>query len=201
MGILRSIFGPSKEEIWSQVADEINGEFIDGGFWGKSQLRYHHREWTIVLDVYNNSETAYTRLRAPFINKDGFHFKLYPESFFSTFGKALGMQDIEIGDYFFDNEFIIKSNSQEKVTKLLDSQPLRELIRGIPNIHFKISDDEHNLFGMSFPDGVDMLYFETQRIIKDKWELRNLFLLFCMVLERLVQLDSAYENDPNIELK
>lgn len=31
MGILRSIFGPAKDEIWSQIARDIGGEFIEGG--------------------------------------------------------------------------------------------------------------------------------------------------------------------------
>ena len=32
MGILRSAFGPSKDEIWTQIATDIGGEFIEGGF-------------------------------------------------------------------------------------------------------------------------------------------------------------------------
>lgn len=28
----RSIFGPSKDEIWSQIATDIGGEFIEEGF-------------------------------------------------------------------------------------------------------------------------------------------------------------------------
>ena len=31
MGILRSAFGPSKGEIWTQIATDIGGEFIEGG--------------------------------------------------------------------------------------------------------------------------------------------------------------------------
>ena len=31
MGILRSAFGPSKDEIWTQIATDIGGEFIESG--------------------------------------------------------------------------------------------------------------------------------------------------------------------------
>ncbi len=31
MGILRSVFGPSRDEIWTQIAADIGGEFIVGG--------------------------------------------------------------------------------------------------------------------------------------------------------------------------
>ena len=31
MGILISVFGPSKDEIWTQIATDIGGEFIESG--------------------------------------------------------------------------------------------------------------------------------------------------------------------------
>ena len=77
MSLLRSIFGPSKDEIWSQISNDIGGEFIDGGFWGKDVLVYKHGQWQILLDTYTVSSstgnttttTTYTRMRAPFVNK------------------------------------------------------------------------------------------------------------------------------------
>ena len=206
MSVLKSIFGPSKAEIWAQIANEIGGEVIDRGFWKTNALAFRHKEWTIILDIlYKNQgkySQAYTRIRAPFVNKDGLYFNIYPENFFGAIGKLFGMQDIEIGDNYFDAEFIIKSNSEEKIGKLLKSDKLKELITSIPNkVHFEIRDSEYGLFKKSFPDGVDMLYFETVGVIKDKETLRSLFLLFSAILERLVQIDSAYENDPLIDLK
>ena len=41
----KSIFGPSKDEIWTQIATDIGGEFIEGGFWGTDVLIYKHGEW------------------------------------------------------------------------------------------------------------------------------------------------------------
>ena len=38
MGILISAFGPSKDEIWTQIAADIGGEFIEGGFGGNARL-------------------------------------------------------------------------------------------------------------------------------------------------------------------
>ena len=122
MGVLKSIFGPSKDEIWSQIAGDVGGEFIDGGFWRKDVLVYKHGEWQILLDTYTvstgNSSTTYTRMRAPFVNKDGLYFKIYREGLFSSIGKFFGMQDIQIWDPFFDEQFIIKGNSPEKVRRL-----------------------------------------------------------------------------------
>lgn len=205
MSVLRGIFGPSKEEIWGQIATEIGGEFIDGGFWKRDKLNFQHKEWTIVLDTYSrshgNSSTTYTRIRAPFVNKDNLYFDIYRKSVFSDLGKFFGMQDIPIGDPYFDDAFIIKGNSEEQIVKLLKSDKLKQLFASIPKVHLKIKDDDGVLFGKYFPEGVDMLYFETIGVIKDKHKLHNLFVLFCAVLERLVQIDSAYENDPRVDLK
>ena len=54
---------------------------------------------------------------------------------------------------------------------------------------------------LEFPDGVDELYFECAGVIKETEILKDLFELFCLILERLVQIDSAYEDDPNVKLK
>ena len=133
----RSFFSPSKDEIWAQIATDIGGEFIDRGFLGEKVLIYKHGEWQILLDTYTvtaptgtaaaATATAYTRMRAPFINKDDLYFNISREGFFSSIGKFFGMQDIEIGDPFFDNQFLIKGNSPEKIKLLFADDRIREL--------------------------------------------------------------------------
>jgi len=201
LSFLRSIFGPSKAEIWSQVAAEIGGQYVEGGFWGRAQLRCQSGEWELVLDTYTvssgNSSTTYTRMRAPFVNKDGLYFKIYRTGFFSAIGKWLSMQDIEIGVPVFDENYVIKGNDEEKVRRLLASPEVRALMDAQPRITVEIKDDE-GFFGQSYPDGVDILHFVCVGVIKDPDVLKDLFDLFCAILERLVQIDSAYENDPGI---
>ena len=142
----RSILGPSKDEIWTQIATEIGGEFIEGGFWDNNVVVYKHGEWQIVLDTCTvtastgatTTATTYTRMRAPFINKDGLYFNISREGFFSSIGKFFGMQDIEIGDPFFDDQFVIKGNSPEKIKLLLPDDRIRELCQRLPRIHLWI---------------------------------------------------------------
>lgn len=204
----RGIFGPSKDEIWTQIANDIGGEYIDGGFWKKDVLIYKHGEWQILLDTYTQTtstgttttSTTYTRMRAPFINKDGLYFKITRKGLFSSIGKFFGMQDIEIGDPFFDDEFIIKGNNPKKIKQLLSEPKIMELCQQQPKIYFTIKDDE-GWFGTDFPEGVDELYFTCVGVIKETALLKSLFGLFCITLQRLVQIDSAYEDDPQIQLK
>lgn len=203
MGFLSSLFGPSKEEIWSQVANQINGEFIKGGFFERDKLVYSHGEWEVVLDTYttsssnNNSSTTYTRMRAPFLNKDNLNFQIYREGFFSPLGKALGFQDIQIGDQYFDKEFIIKGNSESKITSLLNDERIKNLFQWQPNVDIQLHSDK-SWFFKKYPDGVNELYFSCVGVMKTQEDLRNLFELFSLILERLVQIDSAYEDDPRV---
>ena len=55
MSILRSIFGPSKDELWMQLCDQVGGEFAPGGFWkGTSKVQVQHEQWSITLDTYTH---------------------------------------------------------------------------------------------------------------------------------------------------
>jgi hypothetical protein len=208
MGMLKALFGPSRNEIWTQIADSIGGEFIDGGFWSDDALVYRHGEWEVVLDTYtthtrtgNTSTThTYTRMRAPFVNRDGLQFSIYRAGLFTSLGKLLGMQDIEIGDSFFDDAFVIKGNDEHKIRQFLQDSRLRQLIQAQPDIQFEIQDDE-GFFTKSFPDGVDELYFSCYGVMTDTYRLRNLFELFATALERLVAVDSAYEDAPQVSLR
>lgn len=201
--MLHSLFGPSKDEIWKQIAKDIGGEFIDGGFWKKDDLRYSHKEWELLLDTFTRSHgktsSTYTRLRVPFLNKDGLRFKIYREGFFSPVGKFFGMQDIQIRDPRFNKTYIIQGNNPQKIEQLLNDYQLKMLFEMVPDVSVKIEPDAGWL-GKKYPEGVDVLYFERRGVLKDKETLKLLFRLFTALLDRLVHIDSAYQDDPKLKL-
>jgi len=125
MSVLREIFGPSKKEIWNELSNMINADYVEGGFFGRDKVAAHAGQWTITLDTYTvstgKSSTTYTRMRVPYVNKDGLYFKVYRTGIFSDMGKALGMQDIEVGNSAFDEGFIIKGNDEAKVRTLFSN--------------------------------------------------------------------------------
>ena len=82
MSILRQIFGPSKDEIWRQLSDQIGGDFVKVGLFKTTKVEVHHKEWTITLDTDADEEQQYTRMRAPYVNKDGFRFTIYRKGIF-----------------------------------------------------------------------------------------------------------------------
>jgi hypothetical protein len=197
------VFGPSKDEIWRQLCGEIGADFVEGGFWRGSKVQARVKEWSITLDTHTVSHgkhsTTYTRMRAPYVNPDGFQFTIYRKGLFSGLGKMLGMEDVEVGHQEFDDAFIIKGNNESKLRALFANPRIRELIEAQPSIHLQVKNDE-GWFGPSFPDGVDELCFQVVGVIKDVERLKYVFDLFSEVLNHLCHIGAAYKTDPNLAL-
>lgn len=197
------LFGPSKKEIWQQLAEEIRADYVNNGFWSGDRVEAHVDNWVVVLDTYTvstgKSAITYTRMRAPFVNLDNFYFKIYRNGIFSGLGKVLGMEDINIGYEEFDDDFIIKSNSEEKVKQLFSNASIRSLIQDQHQINLEIKDDE-GFFKKHFPEGVDELYFQVTGVIKDIDTLKGLYELFAEVLKELCSMGSASVEEPGVEL-
>ncbi|HLJ21773.1 MAG TPA: hypothetical protein VKU84_16325 [Stellaceae bacterium] len=201
MSLLRTLFGPSKEEVWRELSGQIGGEFLNGGMWRGDKVTAHVGPWIVVLDTYTvstgKSAVTFTRMRAPYVNRDGFRFTLYRTTMFTALGKFLGMQDIPIDDPTFDEAFVVKTNDAAQARALLADPRLRELLLQQPSIHFSVKDDE-GMFGPAFGESVDELYFEVVGILKDIERLKSLFDLFAETLHWLCHIGSAYETDPNL---
>jgi hypothetical protein len=207
MSFLRKVFGPSQEEIWQQLCNEIGAEFVQGGLWKGNKVVARVKEWTITLDTYSQTTSTgkttttytYTRLRAPYVNQDGFRFKIYRRGLFEGLRKFFGGQDIQVGYPDFDDDFIIKGNNPLKVVQLFANPKIRQLIQAQPQILFEVKDDE-GWFSAKFPEGVDELYFQVSGTIKDVARLKLLYDLFAETLNHLCEIGSAYEGNPNCEL-
>jgi hypothetical protein len=203
MAILRAMFGPSKEEIWRQLSAEIGARFVEGGFWHGDRVQARFKDWTVTLDIYTvstgHTHVKYTRIRAPFVNADGFRFLVYRAGAFSELGKRLGMQDVEVGREEFDRDFVIKGNDEARLHWFFANDKIRALLQAQPDVRFEVVDDE-GWFGADFPEGVDELRFQVRGVIKDINLLKQLFELFAVTLDELCAMGSAYQNRPAVEL-
>ena len=204
MGVLKQLFGPSKDEIWLQLSQDIGARFSEGGFFGKSKVTASHGVWHVTLDTHTvstgKSSATFTRMRAPFVNPGGFRFRIYRKGIFTGLGKMLGMQDIEIGDPSFDDEFVVQSASPELIMRFLMNPHIKQLIQAQPGLDVQVKDDE-SWFAHAFPEGVDELYFQTLGVIKDKDRLKALFNLFALLLDELCRFGSAAKSDPGIDVR
>ena len=202
MGLMRDWFGPSREEVWRELARQMEASYVDGGFWRGDKVEARIKEWTITLDTYTVStgktSVPFTRLRAPYVTPDGFGFQVHRAGVLSELGRWLGAQDVVIGHEPFDTDFVVKANDEEMVRALLANPRIRERIAAQPHIHFGV-EQGGGWFGPSLPDGVSELRFHAAGVLKDVQMLRRLFELFAETLDELCRLGSAYRDDPGVE--
>ena len=204
MSPMRSMFGPSRKEMWTRLSEAVNGRYVAGGFWKGDKVQVDHNDWTLTLDTYAVSTgkvtIVFTRMRAPFRNPGGFRFLVYRKSIFSGLGKFFGMQDIEVNDPPFDDDFIVQGTDEFKVKLLLSAPKIRALIAVHKDISFGVKDDE-GWFGTRFPEGVDELHFAVAGVIKDVDRLKGLFDLFAETLDELCRLGTASDDPPGVQVK
>ncbi len=203
MGLLKDGFAPSQDEVWRQLSENIQGKFVAGDFWHENKVVAHVGEWPVTIDIYHeavgSASVTYTRLRAPYINTDGLRFHISHRSVFSGVGKWLGMQDIEVGDSTFDEEFILQGTNPDEVKALLADPDLRRRLLTQPSLQVQVKDDE-GWFTVHFPKGVDELCLQVLGEVKDVNRLQALYDLFAGLLNQMCRIGSAYASDPHVEL-
>ncbi len=200
----RQLYGPSQEEVWGLLSAEIKGTLKPGWLSGM-KVEVEHGPWIITLDSYserlqNGRRLEFTRMRAPFVNPNGFRFAITNSDAFKEFFKKLGFQsDYKTGIEDFDRKYIIESNSDALIEQLLASSAVRDQIDAQPKVRLTVQDND-GLFGKKFPQNVDELHFEVVGVIKDLPRLRLLFDLFCRTLERLCDMGVVPPEDPVVRL-
>jgi len=158
----------------------------------------------ITLDLHGEagyrSEVLYTRLRAPYVNPDGFRFNIYHETVFSGIAHLFGGQDVTTGFDEFDHMFVVKATDEDKVRRLCAGKKLRELVKTEPHLHLFVRNSG-DWFADRFPEGVDELVLEVEGEVTDLDRLKRLYAIFAQTLHRLCRIGSAYEDDPHVELE
>lgn len=193
--LLRELFEPSRDELWRQLAREMDANYVDGDFWNRGKIQTSHAGWLITLEEHGKYH--HTRLRAPFLNPGGFRFTVYRKGIFTELGKSLGMQDVEVGHLDFDRDFVIQGTDETKLRQIFSNARIRELITEQPRIHFEVKDGhgffERNLFAEKPPENLDVLEFDvdSRPPIQDKERLRLLFDLFAETLDELCRMGTA----------
>lgn len=207
MDISRKLFGPSRGEIWRKLCDEIGADYTQGhladGYWKDDRVQLSHGEWTITLDVdpvwAGQTTVFHTRLRAPYINPEGFRFTVTRRDFLSGLRELLGVQDVKVGYEEFDRDFVIQGTDAMKLRALFANPRLRELLSLQTKTHFAVLDSEGR-WGPQFPPDTDELVLIAFGIIEDVERLKQFFELFAETLDQLCRIGAAYEGAPDLKL-
>ena len=205
IGWRRRLFGPSCDDVWKQLAEQLGARHEPGGWFTSGRVRAGVGPWRLALDIEwrcSNPRLPYTRLRAPFVNPSDLHFLVRRHSaVFDDIGKLFGMQDVVVGDALLDDGFILKSNHETYLSYLLRDRRLRELIAAQPDIALEVQRDAgDDSFGATLPVYVDVLEFTAYGEMKDIERLHLLFEMFVAALNRLCEIKTATALPPGVDL-
>lgn len=194
-----SMFSTGTRKVWRQFSREVGAEYEEGGLLEIGTVRAHVGPLTVSLDLSTFGRHHLTRIRAPYVNPEGFRFRIYRKTVFDKLGKLLGMQaqNIQVGYPEFDEAFVIKANNENRVRELL-SDKIRLLLQNQPRIRLEVKHSEGWL-GTTLPADVDELYFQEIGVVNDIERLKGLFDLFAAVLDRLCKIGAACKQAPGVE--
>ncbi|MEM6347769.1 MAG: DUF3137 domain-containing protein [Bacteroidota bacterium] len=190
-------FAKHKREIWEQLADQLQGDFVRGNWKRADRVDAYHGDWMVSLDTLSVSESTFTRIRAPYVNRDDFIFRIIRETAAHRFVKIFGMSDIEVGYPEFDRDFVIQGSDERKLKMMFANPKIRELISYQPQIMLQLRREAPLFQKPKFPPDVNELYFQANGIIVNLDQLHDLFELFAHTLDHLCAIGTAYEDDPN----
>ena len=189
------------EESWAEFCGRVDAaaaEYLRAGC-----ARVTYRNWCVTLDANvvpaGAAATVVTRMRAPFVGRGGFRFKLQRRDLLDALARRLRVHSSETGQSDFDREFVVRSDDDAAVRRLFADPHLRRLIQSQPSINFEARGGD-GPFGASLPDGVDELVLRAPGFVTDAERLRRLFALFALILDRLCETGSACDDEPGVTL-
>jgi len=190
------LFGKHKRFIWQELAAQLDGDFFRGRGFKPDRVEAYHGEWMIVLDTYQVDKVIYTRIRAPYVNRDDFLFKIMRKHVGHRIRQVFGMKDIEVGHPQFDRDFMIRGNDKRKLEMMFENPKIRQLISFQPQILLQLRKEAPLFQKPKFPDHVNEVYYQVTGILKDLEQLHDLFDLFAETLDHLCAIGTAYEDYP-----
>ncbi|MCM8536597.1 MAG: hypothetical protein NE334_11735 [Lentisphaeraceae bacterium] len=176
--------------IWAEGVREIKEDYEKNRNPHPIKVQYKYKHWSIKYESgyfhgYKSmtGETLsgagpYTKFKASITSKEKFNLELGTENFVTRTLKKFGHNDILTEDAAFDEEFFIKSNNKNIAKDLLASDQLRQSLQALPtapNIYTKGRKTRKKLF----------IYWRDGDIIDDIDLLKDLFKLFCLMLDQL----------------
>lgn len=191
-----SWFGQHKARIWQELARQIDGDFFQGRGLKSHRVEAYYGDWMITFDNFIIDKLTYTRIRAPYVNRDDFVFRIFREHLGHRVGKVFGMKDVKVGYPNFDKHFVIQGSDERKLQMMFANPEVRELVGYQPYIYLELRREAPLFHKPPFPKGVNELYFHVPKVLKNIDQLHDLFDLFAITLDHLCAIGTAYEDDP-----
>jgi hypothetical protein len=134
-----------RRKAWQDLSERIGAAYEPGNFWfGRPQVTGIYQQHHFKLDSFTRStgknSTTYTRLVVDLNSPSTLTLSIQQEGIFSKIGKALGVQEIQMGDDEVDQRFEIKGQPENEVKRVLSSLGMRQRLLEAPELHIHIKD-------------------------------------------------------------
>lgn len=192
----RDVFGENRKTAWKRLADEIGGEYEEGGLVKVHQVRLRYKEWDIEMDTVSErrgqAQRSYTRITAGFVKKADFNFGISKQTRMSQVFQYIGAQDILVGIPEFDDEFIVKGEDERMVRMLLRDEKLRNLIHSMGEATFFVSG-RGGVWRKAYNDEIHEVIYSHKGVVTDVDYLKRMFRMVAYTLDLLVENGIASE--------
>ena len=192
-----------RKETWQQFSSKIEATYAKGGIFKSDMIEAAFENWQIVYDTIaiptGNIVLLYTRIRTPFIAKTDFQFRISKKTFLNKIAEKFGKSNIETGDPSLDDNFVIKSNSAEKVKHLLSDEKIKGLLLEKADSDFEISHGYKSV-GRKFPGNCDGLSLVVLYGSEDEDRLMLYYNLFGEILTSLLELGEIEDAPVDVKL-
>src|SRR5687768_16442600 len=115
-------------ETWPQFCARVDAALA--GYLREGRAVVPYRNWRVTLDTNvvpaGAAAAVVTRMRAPFVGRGRFRFKLQRRDLLDALARRLRIHSSETGQSDFDREFVIRSEDDEAVRRLFDSADIRD---------------------------------------------------------------------------
>lgn len=193
MKLRSSVFG--WKSVWMDLAEELQGEFIDGTYVVKTKLPVANKPWNVTMTMHahpiGKSISETTVIALAYSPTQEFKFALRNSSPIEEVAKLFGLRDILVGHSEFDRAFIIQGNDEALVKELFACSDVRAKIQSQKSVNLSVVDHQHKLFGMAPPKGVNVLTLAEKGAINSFDRLTSLMDLMVSVVDRLTHLEVA----------
>lgn len=199
MGFWTKWNAPRNREMWKLLADKIGGELIEGDSWKEEKVILNYRNSIFILDtIQKGGKHKYfeNRVKCTFKSVHKFTLKIFLENAFTHAGKIFGINDIELDDSKFDNEFYVKSNDKQKAINFLNSSELQQIYFAATKnldlmVSIEIKNTESILSFQSYPPNTSSIIIRANSEITEIDRLINWFDLCKITLDRLIEIGEA----------
>lgn len=166
--------------MWKEIAKDCNGDFkaylTSGNVFEIHRLTIPYKKWIITVSV---SDTRPLKFNIEGVALENFELTLYWEDFLERIMKKLGSREYQIGNPDFDKHYLIRTNREKYVSRILTSDVQEGFLK-------------YNIYSFSYEtkreDEIAEIVSVISREVEDKETVLDLIKTFKTILDNLEEL-------------